>query len=115
MVEGAEAEGWAADEAARLVEVETGRMEEEEMTALLGVGVADDGRTLDEVIADDRTDELVMADEAGRVDEVEGLTEEEIIADEVARVDETTEDTLEAEAEAVTGLAPDDLSISSGP
>jgi len=101
-VEGAEAEGWAADEAARLVEDEMGRTEDEEVIALLGVAAADEGRT----------DELVIADEAGRVDEVEGLTEEEITADEDGRVEETTEDTLEAEAEVVTGLAPDDLSIS---
>jgi len=79
-----------------------GRTEDEEVIALLEVAAADEGRT----------DELMMADEAGRVDEVEGRTEEEITADEDGRVEETTEDTLEAEAEVVTGLAPDDLSIS---
>ena len=105
MVEGAEAEGWAADEAARLVEVEMGRTVDEEVIALLEVVAAEEGRT----------DELVIADEAGRVDEVEGRIEEEITTDEDGRVDETTEEDLEAELEVVTGLAPDDLSISSGP
>ena len=84
--------------------------EEEGVMALLEVAAADEGRTVDEAIADDRTDEVVMADEAGRADEVEGRTEV-VTADEDARV-EKTEEVLEAEDEVVTGSAPDDLLIS---
>jgi hypothetical protein len=82
------------------------------VTALLGVTAAEEGRAVDEVAADDRAEELVMAEEAGRADEVEPRVEEIVTADEDARVDETTEDALEMEAEVVTGLAPDDLSVS---
>ena len=123
MVEGAVVEvvGLAedgADEAGRLVDEETGRAdeeeparEEEEFTALLGITAAEEGRAVDEVVADDRAEELVMAEEAGRVDNVETRLEV-VTTDEDARVDETTEDALEMEAEVVTGLAPDDLSVS---
>lgn len=91
----------------RTEEEETSR-EEEGVMVLLEVAAADEGRTVDEAIADDRTDELVMADEAGRAEDVEGRTEV-VTADEDARVEKTTEEALEAEAEVVTGLAPDDL------
>jgi len=79
---------------------------------LLGVTAAEEGRTVDEVTTDDRMDELVIADEAGRADEIEGRAEEVVTADEDARVDETTEEALEAEAEVVTGVAPDELPVS---
>ena len=82
------------------------------MTALLVVTVAEEGRAVDEVAADDRAEEPVMAEEAGRADEVEARTEEAVTADEDARADETPENALEIEAEVVTGLAPDDLLIS---
>lgn len=82
------------------------------MTALLGVTAAEEGRTVDEVAADDRAEELLVAEEAGRADEVEARVEEVMTADEDARADVTTEDALETEAEVVTGLAPDDLSVS---
>jgi hypothetical protein len=82
------------------------------VTTLLEVLGADESRTVDEETADDRTEELAMAEEAGRADEVEGRAEEVVTAEEEARVDEITEDALEAEAEVVTGLVPDDLSVS---
>jgi hypothetical protein len=112
------AEDWATEEAGRVVDAETGRAEEDEtareedgVAALLDVAAADEGRTVDEVTADDLTDELVMAEEAGRADEVEGRTEV-VAAEEEARVDEITEEDLDTEAEVVTGVAPDDLFIS---
>jgi len=77
---------------------------------LLGVAAAEEGRAVDEVTTDDRTEELVTTVEAGRADEVEGRAEEVVTTDEDTRVDETTEEALEAEAEVVTGLAPNDLS-----
>jgi hypothetical protein len=86
--------------------------EEEEVTTLLEITAAEEGRAVDEVAADDRTEELVMAEEAGRADEVEPRVEEIVTADEDDRVDETTEDVLGTEAEVVTGLAPEDLSVS---
>jgi hypothetical protein len=82
------------------------------VTALLEVAAADEGRAVEEATTDDRTEELVMADGAGRADEVAGRTEEVVTAEDDARVDEATEEALEAEDEVVTGLAPDDLSIS---
>jgi hypothetical protein len=81
------------------------------VTDLLEVAAADEGRTVDEMIADDLKEELVMAEEAGRADEVESRIEV-VTTDEDVPVDDTTEDALETEAEVVTGLAPDDLSVS---
>jgi hypothetical protein len=82
------------------------------VTALLGVKAAEESRAVDEVAVDDRIEELTITNEAGRVDEVEARVEEVVTADEDARVDETTKYALEMEAEVVTGLAPDDLSVS---
>jgi hypothetical protein len=81
---------------------------------LLWVAAADEGRAVDEVAADDRAEELVMAEEAGRADEVEARAEEVVTPEEEARVDEATEEALEVETAVVTGLAPDDLLISCG-
>jgi hypothetical protein len=107
-----------ADEAGRLVDEEMGRTDKEEtarveegVTALLDVTAADEGRILDEETMGGRTEELVMAEEAGRADEVESRVEV-VTANEDARVDEITEDALEAEAEVVTGLVLDELLIS---
>jgi hypothetical protein len=111
------AEDWT-EKAGRLVDEEIGRAEEDEtgreeegVTDLLEVAAADEGRTVDEMIADDLKEELVMAEEAGRADEVESRIEV-VTTDEDVPVDDTTEDALETEAEVVTGLAPDDLSVS---
>lgn len=94
MVEGAVAEavGLAEDEEGLGLAVD-------EMTGLLEVMGAEEAR-VDGVMMEDRIDELVMLDEAGR-----GEVEDE------ARTDDE-EAGLEAEVEEVMGLAPDALIVS---